>query len=437
MPPMSLAQIGRLLSWAENHGARLHERIKVYDDPDFGISLKVHVAKNPESLLLSTQPLLLAGDSLPPNSCIVSCPFKLSLSYLNALDTFSDLQAHSPQFPHLLFEVLEPHVIGHFFLIQQYINVETSHWGPYIKSLPQPEEHDKLGTPLYFTESDLAWIRGTNLEGARDQRELIWRTHWEKGRDILDSAPGWEESTGKWTWDLYKWAATIFSSRSFISTLIPKEVFDKAVDDRTTTASPSQDIPFQISKFHPENAFPVLFPLVDLANHSPTAQVMWFTNAHSKPQTLSIITESEIQEGDQIFNNYAPKSNTELLLGYGFCIPGNDEVALAFKVGNHSVDAKNQIFHVRRNPFARAESDRRLPEFAVFEDGCVNALAMLVANEREKHFLNEFPDRHAERGAERAFSGPLARNTLKVMSVLCEKLQTLFNKIVTRGEHLW
>lgn len=435
MPAMSLTQIAQLVSWAESYGARIHERVETYLDPNFGISLKVRSVTD-RDLPFSTQSLPHAGDPISPNSSIVSCPFNLSLSYFNAIDTFPELQAHSPHFPQLLFEFLEPQTIGHFFLIQQYINVETSHWGPYIKSLPQPEEHDKLGTPLYFTESDLAWIKGTDLEAARTQRELTWRSNWKKGRDILDSAPGWEESRGKWTWELYKWAATIFSSRSFISTLIPKEVFDVAVADRTMASSVSHDIAFQSPKLYPENAFPVLFPLVDLANHSPTAKVMWFTDAHSAPKTLSIITESELQEGDQIFNNYAPKSNAELLLGYGFCIPGNDEVALAFKGGSHSVDAKNQIFHVRGNHFTRVESDRRLPEFAAFEDGCVETLALLVANEREKDYFNEYCEGHVEIDPNTAFSFPLARNTLEVMSVLLEKLQTSLSKILCQDEHL-
>jgi hypothetical protein len=91
-------------------------------------------------------------------------------------------------------------------------------------------------------------------------------------------------------------------------------------------------IPKELTLAHQESLdgkglFPVLFPLVDLANHSSTALVTWFSNAQNDPNDLSIINESDIPQHTQIFNNYAPKGNTELLLGYGFCLPGNDEVS--------------------------------------------------------------------------------------------------------------
>jgi len=334
-------------------------------------------------------------------------------------------------------EALEPHVIGHFFLVQQYLNADTSHWGPYIRSLPQPEESEKLGTPLYFTEADMAWIRGTDLEIARDQRVKAWKSDWERGRLILDASSGWEKWKGKWTWDLYKWAATIFSSRSFISTLIPEEVFKMPV----THGSKSFD-----------GIFPVLFPLLDLANHSSAARVTWFTNVQNEPKDLSIIVDTEIPYGQQIFNNYAPKSNTELMLGYGFCIPGNDEVSIAFKplgeelmtirkrhlacLSSHSGDSKQSIFHVRSTPYTRPPDDTRLPEFRIVEDGCVDALAVLTANRREREYMILQPARCPERSSEAVFIGPLSRNILKVTSVLLEKLEGGLEDIISAGEHL-
>lgn len=42
-------------------------------------------------------------------------------------------------------------------------------------------------------------------------------------------------------------------------------------------------------------------------------------------------------EGDQLFNNYGPKPNDELLMGYGFAIPGNPDNTLPLKLGGASV----------------------------------------------------------------------------------------------------
>jgi hypothetical protein len=434
---MPFTRIDGLISWARHHGAHLHEQVEVYDDHQYGISLRVRSSQQSIHLASHSDQSPPERHSLPLNSRVVSCPFSLSLSYLNALNKFPDLQSHSVQFPALFIEVLEPHVIGHFFLVQQYLNADTSHWGPYIRSLPQPEEPQKLGTPLYFAEADMAWIRGTALEIARDQREKTWKSDWERGRHILDTSNGWEQGKGKWTWDLYKWAATIFSSRSFISSLIPEEVFKMPLIDKDDSR---------------DGIFPVLFPLLDLANHNSAARVTWFTNVHNEPKDLSIIVDSEIPYGQQVFNNYAPKSNTELMLGYGFCTPGNDEVAIAFKplveelvairkqhlacLGSNGGDSKQNIFHVRATPYTRAPDDSRLPEFKLVEDGCIDTLAVLTANRREKEYMTLQPNRCPEKSSEVVFIGPLSGNILKVMSVLLDKLEAVLEEIASSRKHL-
>ena len=45
---------------------------------------------------------------------------------------------------------------------------------------------------------------------------------------------------------------------------------------------------------------------------------------------FELSTTESTPAGEEVFNNYAPKGNEELLNGYGFCIPDNpcDEVAL-------------------------------------------------------------------------------------------------------------
>src|SRR5271168_2550700 len=125
---MSIALMDKLITWARDHGAYLHEQVEVYDDPKYGIALRVRPPQG--SGHLGTDPRSSSPEkhSLPLKSRIVSCPFTLSLSYMNALNRFPDLRCHSPQFPTLFMEILEPHVIGHFFLVQQYLNVEISHW---------------------------------------------------------------------------------------------------------------------------------------------------------------------------------------------------------------------------------------------------------------------------------------------------------------------
>jgi SET domain len=468
---MFIPQVAGLVTWAASHGAHIHEKVEIYEDDQYGISLRVRGTgslSSSDPAEVQVQPAnTLRG--LPKNSRVVSCPFVLSMSYLNALDVIPDLKAHSPRFPESFFRSIEPQVVGYFFLMQQYLMGEESYWRPYIKSLPQPHEHDKHRTLLYFTVADMQWVRGTNLERARSERESTWRLDWKGGCDILDSHPEWESRKGQWSWELYKWAATIFSSRSFVSNLIPSEILEYLTDDDSseqgiyTPLRTQYEFPNAQSRpprhrselfWHGqtcganwlrETPFPVLFPLIDLANHSSSAKVTWFTNAHNIPRDLSIILEVDIPEGDQIFNNYGPKSNNELLLGYGFCIPGNDEVAIAFKPPQedvmallklhschqkpNAINGGQKVFHIRRSPYPRPPIDKRLPEFAVFEDGCIDTLAVYVANQREKEFMTENPRYCPEKDAEASFSGPLLRNILNVLSVLYGKVQVALNEI--------
>lgn len=75
--------------------------------------------------------------------------------------------------------------------------------------------------------------------------------------------------------------------------------------------------------------FPVLFPVIDIPNHSNDARVDWAFD----PGRFSITIRDGVAASVEVFNNYGPKSNDELLLGYGFCTESNpnDKVLLTLK----------------------------------------------------------------------------------------------------------
>lgn len=102
------------------------------------------------------------------------------------------------------------------------------------------------------------------------------------------------------------WAATIFTSRAFISTHI--------LPDHETV--------------------PLLFPVVDILNHSVSARVEW----DFQPRTsfsLKLLEGNSFAAGQELFNNYAPKQNDELLLGYGFCLEHNPIEQFPLKLAFH------------------------------------------------------------------------------------------------------
>jgi len=65
--------------------------------------------------------------------------------------------------------------------------------------------------------------------------------------------------------------------------------------------------------------FPVLFPTVDTLNHNPSTPIEWSFD----PGRFTLRTLTPNLAGAQIYNNYGPKANGELLMGYGFCLPTN------------------------------------------------------------------------------------------------------------------
>lgn len=225
--------------------------------------------------------------SAPESIEICCCPVHLTISYLNASDNRKEL-AVELKIP--VFSVTSAHLVGHvsestigyFVLVEQRLLGEKSFWYPYISCLPAESE---LTTPMYFSQDDLQWLLGTNLhtsntDSSRSSVELrrnMWNNEWQQSCEVLRSQG---VDTSKYTWELFLWAATIFTSRCFPSDL----------------ALPNQA----------ERAF-FLYPALDSLNHEFGAKVFWFF----KGGAFSLSVQKTAEEGEQVFNNYAPKGNEE------------------------------------------------------------------------------------------------------------------------------
>ncbi|KAF3905409.1 hypothetical protein ABW21_db0208700 [Orbilia brochopaga] len=105
--------------------------------------------------------------------------------------------------------------------------------------------------------------------------------------------------------EVYLRAATIYTSRSFPSKLVLGE---------PVVGSDAE-------------SFPVLIPLVDILNHKPNTKIIW----DPEPDSFSLKSTETLPIGTPVFNNYGPKANEELLMGYGFVIPDNPVDSLAMK----------------------------------------------------------------------------------------------------------
>jgi len=83
----------------------------------------------------------------------------------------------------------------------------------------------------------------------------------------------------------------------------------------------------------------VLIPGIDALNHAHAQPVSWVVPSSpvsasaSAPAAISLVTHDASNPGSEIFNNYGPKPNSELLLGYGFTLPANPDDTILLKIG--------------------------------------------------------------------------------------------------------
>lgn len=390
-----------LLSWAAQSGGQLHPAVEIYHDDLTGYSLRVK--ENGDTAAPT--------EALAPGDAVLGCPLVLSLSYLNAVSGHQitgqqqQTSAANPALPREFLTGLPPHIIGRFYLIQQHLLGAKSFWSPYIQTLPQPYNLHSWSLPPFWAEDDAAFLEGTNAGVAIEEIQNNLKSEFKKARKILKEAdfPGWQDYTRL----LYNWSYCIFTSRSFRpSTVLPDPV-------REAVIPPNCGI----------DDFSILLPVFDLANHSLLAKIQWDTR--TQPDACLLRCHDTYKPGDQIFNNYGKKTNSELFLAYGFIIPEtealhNDYIHLRKRqatdeasgqttpvhTGSHSTKAVDFLISLRpmthpssfvgraRQRVARSSDFPVKSEFSHIEDNLIWDMSTLgmMKDERDSFVRQVVPD---------------------------------------------
>ena len=282
-----LARYATLVQWVEQDGGRLNPGVEIYHNEVTKGSFRVK-----------------DGCKIDKGDAVVTLPLSKSLSFLNAINDHPDFEGAS--FPHIVkaenslyfptefLKSTPPHVVGRFFLMQQYLIGQDSVWWPYIQSLPQPE-HMAGSLPAMWPSDDLEFLEGTNAHVAVEEIKSNLKKEFKQAMKLLQESFRLDYSR-----PLYLWAYSIFTSRSFRPSLI-------------LPYTDSSSLPCDIDDFS------VLLPLFDIGNHSPVARTSWATDPTG--QECRLQSEQPYAAGYQVFNNYGMKTNAELLLGYGFTLP--------------------------------------------------------------------------------------------------------------------
>ncbi|KAK0250918.1 hypothetical protein B0A54_07844 [Friedmanniomyces endolithicus] len=290
-----------LEDWFREHGGYLNPSVNIAYSHEAGYRWK-------------------ANAPLTPGSKITTVPHSLALSYLNALvdDDFPVFRDRRHDF--------KIEALGFFYLMAQYIHRERSFWRPYLDTLPSPDSD--LTTPLWFDDAeDLGWLHGTDVLHTMLARREVYERYYKDGLCTLRSSG---VDTTPYTWNLFRWSITMFTSRSFSSRAIAPQESKYWTTYKMNTQGWRQTVLLDMSHAPAEDLdFSVLFPLQDASNHSNDAHVDWSFD----PGRFSISINDPVEAGGEVLNNYGWKGNDELLMGYGFCIPDNpyDTVMLTLK----------------------------------------------------------------------------------------------------------
>ncbi|CAG8982136.1 hypothetical protein HYALB_00003228 [Hymenoscyphus albidus] len=419
-------RIDELLEWGRSHHTILHPSVEVYRDDVTGLSFR-------------------AKEDVPPGAKLVSCAYQTTLSFLNAIPYSFLFESHgSKPFPLEFISQLaleDPHIIGHFFLMQQYLMGKRSFWWKYIRLLPQPDQPDLLAIPIWWPEADRRFLWGTNAEPPVEIRRKLWMIERAKGIKLLESSPehqDWDEYTQK----LYFWAATIFGTRSFRASLtVPEEglVEQYKGNHKAIWECVTQD------------RFSVLLPILDIGNHDGVNRVEW--SKHPDTGHFALSTCKAVEKGEQIFNYYGDKSNSELLVGYGFTLdsPSQDVVNLKLVPSAEAIRLRRSqschnhrptshpeeefMFGVRTGSLVeRAKGSLGLESLP---HGLLEALICMVANNRERRFIEQNPQYCLQVDLDfDSFAGPLYRAFFSAIRILYIKIRLEMERLHDTGEGL-
>ncbi|CAH7667319.1 expressed protein [Phakopsora pachyrhizi] len=229
-------------------------------------------------------------------------------------------------------------------------NLFTFH-KPYIQTIPSSES---LTTPLYWKEQELEKLRFTDLYQAASQRKESWCLEYEMmACQIQKSFPTlFELMKQSLSCNDYIWANTILSSRAFPSSLLEARKLSDQINHDAFLPGHKRSLGDSKAVSEPTQ---ILLPGIDALNHKRGARVEWRSvhNCIESSRVELVNLETLIQQGNQVFNNYGPKSTAELILGYGFALGKEDWTA--YKFGSDLTTNPDDFFHVKLVAPSRTE----------------------------------------------------------------------------------
>ncbi|GAB0496302.1 hypothetical protein MMPV_007614 [Pyropia vietnamensis] len=231
---------------------------------------------------------------------------------------------------------------------------------PYVATLPAAYDD-----PSHWTAEQVGWLAGTNLAAALPARLASLRATYDAVVPPLSTARPDVFPPDVYTWGAWTWAVSAYTSRAFPARL--GQLGGPAVTPLITPSGGigggvggsgggvggggGMDVGGGGSADTTAAADPpgLLLPVLDSCNHRLGAPVTWRTVAGDRDGggggrsggtgslptgvarapaaaiagAVELVVGYPIAAGAPVVNNYGPKANESLLMGYGFCLDGS------------------------------------------------------------------------------------------------------------------
>lgn len=326
-------KISNLISWGESNGCQIDPRIKfIYNNDGSGVSAILNVPDVEQESDDQDIVIDISNDViLTPEAAYESLKEVIPVSVLDSFDGFQVLQIY----------------LTYLRYNNNYMN---SKWFNYIDLLPI-----EINSPLIWSLNDLnLYLSNTNLINGCHLKLIEIYKKFLNFKNLLNLSEQQDEhhdddddieyihnfyhsnsdSANWFNFKSYLWSYLIITSRSFPYKLIHN------LDNNNSNNS----------KFNKLNSV-ILLPIIDLLNHKPKSKVYWNGNINNEKnfkftkliKDYKIEVDSNDNNDLQIYNNYGPKGNEELFMGYGFTIKDNefDTLLLSLNISQKLNDLQN------------------------------------------------------------------------------------------------
>eukprot|EP00301_Raphidiophrys_heterophryoidea_P002780 c11288_g1_i1.p1 GENE.c11288_g1_i1~~c11288_g1_i1.p1 ORF type:complete len:522 (-),score=145.23 c11288_g1_i1:598-2163(-) len=249
---------------------------------------------------------------------ILSVPGDMVLSSITALSSpLAPVFKENPQF------FTDDQVLLAVFLMFEFQNAAASKWAPHLVVFPI-----RFHTSCEYSPSELRQLEGSVLHDETIGRQALFQDEFNTLFPFLAQKYPHLLDIEKCTFTFYKYARLIVQTRAF----------GMHIDGRVVVG---------------------IVPFADMLNHNPRAKIAW--KFDHTVNVFRMYTEEPYKKGDQVYNNYGPRSNRRLLLDFGFTIDDNPydfvEVPAPLSTGNsiqktqiledRGLDAGKRTFSVR------------------------------------------------------------------------------------------